>query len=125
MIPEVPEATVWWPARVGWWTNLKIIFGKSKFDWKDTIPEFSRQGGSSEEETVAGTTRMDQDNILNASRKESRVTTIFLRNGTVLTGKVRAHDIYTIILETGRNQILIYKHAVTGVVMGYLKRRSD
>ena len=50
-------------------------------------------------------------------------TTVFLRNGVSLKGHVRAHDNFTVFMETEKGQILIYKHAITTVFPGKQKGR--
>ncbi|MDH4262710.1 MAG: RNA chaperone Hfq [Spirochaetia bacterium] len=57
-----------------------------------------------------------QDYILNQTRKEKQVITIYLSNGVPLKGKVISFDNYTIIIENDNKQSMIYKHAITTII---------
>lgn len=57
-----------------------------------------------------------QDMFLNKARKENVGTIICLLNGDKLEGIVKGFDNYTIILQTGEKQQLIYKHAVATII---------
>ena len=57
-----------------------------------------------------------QESFLNTARKRRVRVTIYLVNGVRLQGRIRSFDIYTILLEDGRQQTLIYKHAITTII---------
>jgi host factor-I protein len=57
-----------------------------------------------------------QDYILNQTRKEKQVITIYLSNGVPLKGKVISFDNYTIVIENENKQSMIYKHAITTII---------
>jgi host factor-I protein len=57
-----------------------------------------------------------QDTFLNAARKDRATVTIFLVSGVKLTGRIRSFDKYAVILESGHQEQLIYKHAISTVV---------
>lgn len=57
-----------------------------------------------------------QDMFLNKARKENVDTIICLLNGDKLEGIVKGFDNYTIILQIGEKQQLIYKHAVATII---------
>lgn len=57
-----------------------------------------------------------QDSFLNAARKERLNVTIYLVSGVKLTGKIRSFDKYALVLESGSQEQLIYKHAISTVV---------
>jgi len=59
--------------------------------------------------------RANQDELLENAIRKSRSITIFLKNGVPLRGRVLAHDPYTVLMETERNQTLIYKHSITSI----------
>ena len=59
-----------------------------------------------------------QDSFLNTARKERNNITIYLISGVKLTGRIRSFDKYSVILETGNQEQLIFKHAISTVVMG-------
>jgi host factor-I protein len=58
-----------------------------------------------------------QDGFLNTARKDKFVVTIYLLSGVKLTGRVRSFDKYSIVLDTNNQEQLIFKHAISTVVM--------
>ena len=58
-----------------------------------------------------------QDTFLNVARKERVPVTVFLLGGTKLSGKIRSFDKYSVILETNHQEQLIFKHAISTVVV--------
>ena len=58
-----------------------------------------------------------QDNFLNAARRERIPVTIFLIGGVKLMGKIRSFDKYSVILESNHQEQLIFKHAISTVVL--------
>lgn len=56
-----------------------------------------------------------QDSFLNAARRQNALVTIILTNGTQLKGKVNGFDNFTVILDVGKVQHLVYKHAIATV----------
>jgi len=59
-----------------------------------------------------------QDSFLNTARKDKSVITIYLLSGVKLTGRIRSFDKYSVVLETNNQEQLIFKHAISTVVMG-------
>ncbi|MCS6998417.1 MAG: RNA chaperone Hfq [Aquificaceae bacterium] len=57
-----------------------------------------------------------QEAFLNTARKRRVKVTIYLINGVRLQGRVRSFDLYTILIEDGRQQTLVYKHAITTII---------
>src|SRR5438552_4250918 len=58
-----------------------------------------------------------KDTFLNAARKERSSITLYLLSGVKLTGRIRSFDKYSLVLETGNQEQLIFKHAISTVVM--------
>jgi len=58
-----------------------------------------------------------QDSFLNTARKDKSVITIYLLSGVKLTGRIRSFDKYSVVLETSNQEQLIFKHAISTVVM--------
>jgi host factor-I protein len=58
-----------------------------------------------------------QDSFLNTARKDKSVITIYLLSGVKLSGRIRSFDKYSLVLETNNQEQLIFKHAVSTVVM--------
>ena len=58
-----------------------------------------------------------QDSFLNTARKERHNITIYLVSGVKLTGRIRSFDKYSVVLETNNQEQLIFKHAISTVVV--------
>ena len=58
-----------------------------------------------------------QDSFLNTARKDKSVITIYLLSGVKLTGRIRSFDKYSVVLETNNQEQLIFKHAISTVVI--------
>jgi host factor-I protein len=59
-----------------------------------------------------------QDTFLNTARKERTNITIYLLSGVKLAGRIRSFDKYSVVLETGNQEQLIFKHAISTIAMG-------
>lgn len=57
-----------------------------------------------------------QDVFLNQLRKERIPVTIYTTNGFQLRGAIAAFDNFTLILQDGNKQNLLYKHAISTIV---------
>ena len=64
-----------------------------------------------------------QDSFLNNARKDKSNITIYLLSGVKLTGRIRSFDKYSVVLETNNQEQLIFKHAISTVVMA--RQHSD
>ncbi|MEW6735146.1 MAG: RNA chaperone Hfq [Acidobacteriota bacterium] len=58
-----------------------------------------------------------QDNFLNQARRERMLVTIYLLSGVKLTGKIKGFDKYSVILDSGNQEQLIFKHAISTVAL--------
>jgi host factor-I protein len=58
-----------------------------------------------------------QDGFLNSARKERVPVTIYLVSGVKLTGRIRSFDRFSLILESNHQEQLIFKHAISTVVL--------
>jgi host factor-I protein len=58
-----------------------------------------------------------QDSFLNNARKEKGIVTIYLLSGVKLTGRIKSFDKYSLVLETNNQEQLIFKHAISTVVI--------
>ena len=56
-----------------------------------------------------------QDAFLNTVRREKTTVTIHLVNGAKLTGRIRSFDKFSILLEAGTNEQLVFKHAISTI----------
>ena len=61
-----------------------------------------------------------QDAFLNTVRREKTTITIYLLNGVKLLGKIKSFDKFSVLLEAGAQEQLIFKHAISTI--SYVKR---
>lgn len=66
-----------------------------------------------------------QDLVLNTARKERMTITMFLMNGFQLKGVVRGFDNYIVIVDSDGKQQMIFKHAISTVVLPKLLPLDD
>ena len=66
-----------------------------------------------------------QDSFLNTARKDKTNITIYLLSGVKLTGRIRSFDKYSVVLETNNQEQLIFKHAISTVVMGRTAHQGE
>lgn len=57
-----------------------------------------------------------QDKLLNYLRKKKIEAKIYLVNGFQVKGFVKSFDNYTVLIESGRQQNMVYKHAISTVI---------
>jgi host factor-I protein len=58
-----------------------------------------------------------QESFLNNARKDKTFLTIYLMSGVKLSGRIKSFDKYSVVLETNNQEQLIFKHAISTVVM--------
>jgi host factor-I protein len=58
-----------------------------------------------------------QEAFLNNARKDKTFLTIYLMSGVKLSGRIKSFDKYSVILETNNQEQLIFKHAISTVVI--------
>jgi host factor-I protein len=58
-----------------------------------------------------------QEAFLNAARKDRTFLTIYLMSGVKLSGRIRSFDKYSVVLESNNQEQLIFKHAISTVVV--------
>lgn len=58
-----------------------------------------------------------QEAFLNNTRKDKTFLTIYLMSGVKLSGRIKSFDKYSVILETNNQEQLIFKHAISTVVV--------
>lgn len=56
-----------------------------------------------------------QDAFLNTVRREKTAVIIYLLNGAKLTGRIRSFDKFSVLLESGTHEQLIFKHAISTI----------
>jgi host factor-I protein len=58
-----------------------------------------------------------QEAFLNNARKDKTFLTIYLMSGVKLSGRIKSFDKYSVVLESNNQEQLIFKHAISTVVM--------
>lgn len=58
-----------------------------------------------------------QETFLNNARKEKTFLTIYLMSGVKLSGRIKSFDRYSVVLEANNQEQLIFKHAISTVVI--------
>jgi len=58
-----------------------------------------------------------QDSFLNQARRERLQVTIYLLSGIKLTGRIKGFDKYSVIMDGGSQEQLIFKHAISTVAL--------
>ena len=56
-----------------------------------------------------------QDAFLNTVRREKDTVTIYLMNGAKLSGRIKSFDKFSVLLESGAQEQLIFKHAISTI----------
>ena len=58
-----------------------------------------------------------QEAFLNNARKEKTFLTIYLMSGVKLSGRIKSFDKYSVVLESNNQEQLIFKHAISTVLV--------
>src|SRR5215831_15954654 len=74
-------------------------------------------GAMREEAPVEKQAQNIQEAFLNNARKDKTFLTIYLMSGVKLSGRIKSFDKYSVILETNNQEQLIFKHAISTVVV--------
>jgi host factor-I protein len=56
-----------------------------------------------------------QDAFLNTVRREKTAVVVYLVNGAKLSGRIRSFDKFSVLLESGTHEQLIFKHAISTI----------
>jgi host factor-I protein len=59
-----------------------------------------------------------QEAFLNNARKDKTFLTIYLMSGVKLSGRIKSFDKYSVVLESNNQEQLVFKHAISTVVVG-------
>jgi len=66
-------------------------------------------------ENAAQNSQNVQDSFLNTLRRDRINVTIYLMGGVKLTGKIKSFDKFSLVLESGNLEQLIFKHAISTI----------
>ena len=56
-----------------------------------------------------------QNTFFNQARKDRAKVTVYLTNGIKLVGRIKSFDKFTVILESGNGDQMVFKHAISTV----------
>lgn len=56
-----------------------------------------------------------QDAFLNTVRRDKAIVMVYLVNGAKLSGRIRSFDKFSVLLESGPHEQLIFKHAISTI----------
>ncbi|MBK9164729.1 MAG: RNA chaperone Hfq [Acidobacteria bacterium] len=59
-----------------------------------------------------------QDAFLNSARRERATVVIHLLSGTTLTGRIKSFDKFSVLFDSGGQDYLVFKHAVSTISHG-------
>ena len=63
-----------------------------------------------------------QDAFLNSARREKVAVVIHLLQGSTLTGRIKSFDKFSVMLDVGGQDVLIFKHSISTIAQ---EKRSD
>ena len=76
-----------------------------------------------------------QDAFLNSARKDKSEVVFHLMQGSTLSGTIKSFDKFSVLLDLGEQEILVFKHAISTVTVEkktqqqvtvkYLGRKTD
>jgi host factor-I protein len=64
-----------------------------------------------------------QDAFLNTARRERMSINVALMNGSVITGRIKSFDKFSILLDDNGRDLLIFKHSVS--TLSQVIKRSE
>ena len=92
--------------------DMREVPGGSAPEWGE-----GRSGRETKEQPMEKLAQNIQEAFLNNARKEKTFLTIYLMSGVKLSGRIKSFDKYSVILETNNQEQLIFKHAISTVVV--------
>ena len=63
-----------------------------------------------------------QDAFLNSARREKINVVIHLLQGSTLSGRIKSFDKFSVLLDVGGQDVLIFKHSISTIAQ---ERKSD
>ena len=63
-----------------------------------------------------------QDAFLNSARREKVTVVIHLLQGATLTGRIKSFDKFSLMLDVGGQDVLIFKHSISTIAQ---EKRTD
>ncbi len=82
----------------------------------ESIPTTNESLPSKQEEKIEPVMRpIEQKVFLDKVLKEKKNVSFFLQNKKSIMGKVIAQDHYTVLIQIGQKNIMLYKHSITSM----------
>ncbi len=66
-----------------------------------------------------------QDAFLNTARRERYSIMIYLLHGATLSGRIKSFDKFSVLLDVGGQDFLIFKHAISTISQERKKTNSE
>lgn len=66
-----------------------------------------------------------QDGFLNTARREKFTIVVSLLTGSTLTGRIKSFDKFSVLLDVGGQDFLIFKHAISSISVERRKTESE
>jgi host factor-I protein len=66
-----------------------------------------------------------QDAFLNTARRERFSIVIHLLHGATLAGRIKSFDKFSVMLDVGGQDVLIFKHAISTVSQEQQRKKPD
>lgn len=63
-----------------------------------------------------------QDAFLNSARREKIAVVIHLLQGSTLSGRIKSFDKFSVLLDVGGSDVLIFKHSISTISQ---ERKAD
>jgi host factor-I protein len=95
--------------------GLKYKLGETEELKQSTVTAGKKSANGSGATTQRGQLNV-QDHFLNTLRKEGKRVNITLLDGSCIAGKISGFDTFSIIIEDGGNNKLVYKHAISTIM---------
>ena len=94
-------------------SQKRVVAEEEEEQYNRHMPDAPRKEPTSMEKTFQNI----QESFLNHVRKERILVTIFLMGGSKLSGKIKSFDKYALVLESNNQEQLIFKHAISSVLI--------
>lgn len=63
-----------------------------------------------------------QDAFLNSARREKVTVVVHLLQGSTLTGRIKSFDKFSLMLDVGGQDVLVFKHSISSIAQ---EKRSE
>lgn len=103
--------------RIGTVCSLQASYKSESKEGRNQMDDIRKAPGGPKRPSGEKLAQNIQEAFLNNARKEKIFLTIYLMSGVKLSGRIKSFDKYSVILETNNQEQLIFKHAISTVVV--------